>query len=312
MIGSPAASGAVLGLAFAFGVLLIRRWVRARSISFDQRLAPYLVPRSRESGLLTEAHTITPFPTLERFVAPWITRAARYLERFGPGRAEVERRLVRAGGRTSLEQYRALQLVCGTLGLAGGLVLGLALHAVRGLPPALSVLLALVCAAGGVLACDQRLSAQITRRERVMLLELPTVTELMALAVGAGEAPLAALERVAATVRGETSEELRWVLGEIHAGVPFTTALESLATRTSLLPLAQFLHGVSVAVDRGTPLAEVLRAQAGDAREATRRELMEIGGRNEVLMMIPVVFLILPITILFALFPSVLTLQLGP
>jgi tight adherence protein C len=59
-----------------------------------------------------------------------------------------------------------------------------------------------------------------------------------------------------------------------------------------------------VAVERGTPLAEVLRAQAQDVREEGRRRLMEEGGKKEIAMMIPVVFLILPVTVLFALYPG--------
>jgi hypothetical protein len=40
-------------------------------------------------------------------------------------------------------------------------------------------------------------------------------------------------------------------------------------------------------VERGTPLGEVLRAQAADVREARKRNLLEIGGRKEIAMMIP-------------------------
>jgi tight adherence protein C len=38
---------------------------------------------------------------------------------------------------------------------------------------------------------------------------------------------------------------------------------------------------------------------------------MESGGRKEVLMMVPVVFLILPVTVLFAVFPSMTVLNVG-
>ena len=68
--------------------------------------------------------------------------------------------------------------------------------------------------------------------------------------------------------------------------------------------LRRFVDGVVIAVQRGTPLAEVLRAQAQDVREEGRRALMEAGGRKEIAMMVPVVFLILPVTILFAVFPG--------
>jgi tight adherence protein C len=66
-----------------------------------------------------------------------------------------------------------------------------------------------------------------------------------------------------------------------------------------------------VAVERGTPLAEVLRAQAQDVRGEGRRALMEAGGRKEILQMLPVVFLVLPVTVLFAVFPSLVVLRVG-
>ncbi len=48
----------------------------------------------------------------------------------------------------------------------------------------------------------------------------------------------------------------------------------------------------------------MLRAQAVDVREAGKRLLLESAGRREIGMMVPVVFLVLPITLLFALFPG--------
>ena len=83
-----------------------------------------------------------------------------------------------------------------------------------------------------------------------------------------------------------------------------------MAQRTSLLPLARFVDGVAIAVERGTPLADVLRAQAVDVREAGKRQLLDRAGRKEIVMMVPVVFLVLPVTILFALFPGFYGLRL--
>ena len=42
-----------------------------------------------------------------------------------------------------------------------------------------------------------------------------------------------------------------------------------------------------------------------------RRELLEIGGRKEIAMMMPVIFLVLPVTVLFALFPGFVGLSLA-
>ena len=45
---------------------------------------------------------------------------------------------------------------------------------------------------------------------------------------------------------------------------------------------------------------------------AVRRQLMEAGGRKEISMMIPVVFLILPVTVLFTLYPGLRALTMLP
>ena len=69
------------------------------------------------------------------------------------------------------------------------------------------------------------------------------------------------------------------------------------------LAAAMFIAGLS--------LADVLRAQAGDVREERRRALLETGGRKEIAMLFPVVFLVLPVTVVFALYPGFANLSLA-
>ena len=139
-----------------------------------------------------------------------------------------------------------------------------------------------------------------------MLAEFPAVADLLALAVAAGEGPVGALERVAKVSSGELARELGRALADARAGANLVQALDRIGERTSLPALARFADGIAVAVERGTPLADVLRAQATDVREARKRHLMEIGGRKEIAMMVPVIFLVLPVTILFALYPGLI------
>jgi len=161
---------------------------------------------------------------------------------------------------------------------------------------------------GGVLARDWWLTQQLERREQAMLAEFPVVADLLALAVVAGEAPIDALDRVCRLTGGQLARDLERALAAARSGTPVARALSDLAERTTLEPFARFLQGLVVAVERGTPLADVLRAQAVDVREVGKRALLEAGGRKEISMMIPVVFLILPVTVLFALFPGLMTL----
>jgi tight adherence protein C len=303
--------GALIGLLGGVGLVLVVARLRARRITLDERLAPALRPRDATSSLLREQVAHTPFPVVERLVTPWLADAAHWFERLGSPRAEVRRRLDRAGWPQSVDQFRARQVVWTVLGLAVGLLLAMLLAATRGSSPV--PLLAMVLLSGGLgfALCDQQLSTAVRRREERMLAEFPTIAELLALAVTAGEGPIPALERVASTARGELSGELSRMLADVRAGSPIATALTAMADRTGLPSLTRFAEGVAVALERGTPLAEGLRAQAQDVRESGRRALMEAGGKKEVAMLVPVVFLVLPVTVVFAVFPSLATLRIG-
>ena len=307
---SPLAAGAIVGALGGTGLVLIWWRIAARRITLDERLAPYLRIQPRGSRLLRPPSVHTPFPTVERLIAPVMSDALRLVARFGSPTTELRRRLERAGRSESVEEFRATQVVWGVVGLAAGLLLALILAAARGTSPLALLGLVVVCGASAVLARDHALTREIREREARIIAELPTVAELLALAVGAGEGPVAALERVVAATRGETAGELSRTLADARSGTSLTVALEGLADRTEVAALTRFAEGVAIAVERGTPLADVLRAQAQDVREAARRALMETGGRKEVAMMVPVVFLILPVTVVFAVFPCLAVLSL--
>ena len=87
-------------------------------------------------------------------------------------------------------------------------------------------------------------------------------------------------------------------------------ALETLKRRAPMTGVGRLVDALTTGIERGAPLADVLRAQANDGREARRRYLLETGGRREVLMLIPVVFLVMPVVVVFALLPGVVSLDL--
>ena len=310
---TPVIVGAGVGLLGASGVLLaVAASPPARRPGLQDRLAPYLRDAPQPSRLLEQARTLTPFPTVERLLGPLLRDAARRLDNWVGGASSVRRRLEQAGATATLEQFRLEQLLWGAGGLALG-VLAAAIAAARGstVRPAGFLILALILCVSGVLLRDRALTLAVARRERRIIAEFPTVAELLALSVGAGEAPASALDRVARLASGELSRELDRALADTRAGVSLVVALERMASRTSLPALARFVDGVAVAVDRGTPLADVLRAQAVDVREEGRRRLLETAGRKEIAMLLPVVFFVLPVTVVFALFPGFYNLSLS-
>ena len=216
-----------------------------------------------------------------------LRRVAARLDRAVGGATSIRLRIDQLGV-GSVEQVRLDQLVWG--GSSLGIVLGLGLlRAATGSSPSplALVLLSLVAGLAGVLARDRALTRQVVRRRERILAEFPTVAELLALSVAAGEGAVGALERVSRLCSGELGRELARTLAQVRAGATFVRALQDLADRSSLPVLRRFVDGVVIAVERGSPMAEVLRAQAVDVREAGRRDLIETAAKREVAMMVP-------------------------
>ena len=114
----------------------------------------------------------------------------------------------------------------------GGTVAALALAASRHPSPFALFVLVAVAGVGAALARDYVLGLAVSQREARILEELPTVAELLALSVSAGEGALGALERVARTTKGVMADELRYTLATARAGAPLSQALMQLADRT--------------------------------------------------------------------------------
>ena len=293
----------MLGFVLGLGLALV--WLglpRHRRTGLAGRVLPYLRDTPRPSRLLDDTRPAS--GALGVVAGPVLRELGQVVERVMGGAESVRRRQLRAGLAADVDRFRAEQVLWGALGAVLGGAAG-ALFLVIGDGGVVTLVMMTVVGLGlGVTGADYLLSRRAARREARMLTEFPTVAELLALAVGAGEGAVGALDRVCRLSHGELAGELRRCLADARAGANLPTALHGLADRTGLPSLRRFVDGVVIAVQRGTPLAEVLRAQAQDVREEGRRALMEAGGRKEIAMMVPVVFLILPVTVLFAVFPG--------
>ncbi|MCW2831087.1 MAG: pilus assembly protein TadB [Aeromicrobium sp.] len=299
-------TGALIGFCLSAGLLLtVSGWLRTRRPSLEQRVVPYV--RDVHPQVIAPGRSSN---VVEAVFGPGLRRAGTVIGDLLGGPASVARRLERLGSPMTVDDFRVRQAVWASLGLLGGAaVAGLLWSERRTAAPILLV----ICALGflmGALWCDSRLAARVTEREREMQAEFPVVADLLALAVAAGESPVAGLERIMRVCHGALSDELARVLADIRTGMPMSDAFDALAARTGVTSIARFSEGLAIAVERGTPLVDVLHAQAADVRESGRRELIESGGRKDVAMMVPVVFLVLPVTVIFAFFPGYVGLHL--
>jgi tight adherence protein C len=287
----------------AAGCLLIARGLpMARRIDLAERIEPYLDRPAAPSRLLLGS----PEPwRLGQLLDPVTARVAGQVDRLLGGTESVRSRLQRAGLSEDIEGFRIQQVLWGIGAAVLTATLGSLLWWSRGASLTALVVVVASSALGGVMARDQLLTRAAIRRERRVMAEFPAVAELLALSVTAGEGTAQALERVARLSRGELSAELDLCLARVRTGTSLPDALQGLSHRTASPPITRFVDGLIIAIQRGTPLGEVLRAQAQDARESARQALIEEGGKREIAMMVPVVFLVLPVTVLFAVYPGI-------
>jgi tight adherence protein C len=295
----------VLGSALGVGVcLLLSLAPRWGAPSLARRIAPYIRDVTDPRGL-----GIAPIAPAHGALLAWQTLQRRFGRAAG-GDEAIARRLQQAGWTWDAAAFRGRQLAWSIAGLAiGGLVVVGAVLLGRGsgslvlVPP-----LAAVCAA---FLYDGWLSRAARARVARVREELPTVLEFVALCLSAGEGILDSLRRVSDVGAGELTAELRGVVVAVGTGSPLPEALGRLSDRLQIPALTRAVDQLVAAIDRGAPLAHVLHAQALDAREDAKRDLIERAGRKEIYMLVPLVFLILPLSVLFAVFPGVFMLRLG-
>ncbi|WP_167052148.1 type II secretion system F family protein [Salinibacterium sp. ZJ77] len=307
-LGLAIAAGLTLGLGLWTLVALTPRFGARR---LADRVAPYILDVSAEARALRARRTSEPGSVFAGLAAPLIERAQALLAQILGGDASVARRLRQAGSADPVAAFRSRQLAWAAGGAAAGVVAVVALSRTATVGPLATTLVGVLALAAGLLLPEQLLTRRARTRTARIADELPTVLEFLSLALAAGESVRDAIRRVARIGSGELAGELGGAVAEVDLGIPLADALERTASDLEVPSLSRAIEQLTVALERGSPLVDVLRAQAQDSREDAKRALIESAGRKEVAMLVPLVFLILPVTIVFALFPATLVLELG-
>lgn len=240
---------------------------------------------------------------------------ARTVTRLWPRSAQrddgLARRLDSARSPLDPAAFRVQQLAWGGLALCGIILVALLAPAAGAtIEPAGMAALGCLAFASGVCGRDWFLSRAVAVRHGRITVELPVAIDLMTLTLMAGGSVSAACERVATRLPEGVGFELRRALDDMRTGISSSKALSAAASRLDHAGFRRLIHALCIGLEHGTPLADILRAQAQDIRDERRRRLLELGGKREVLMLVPVVFLILPTVVLVALFPALASLDL--
>jgi tight adherence protein C len=151
----------------------------------------------------------------------------------------------------------------------------------------------------------------VAKRSERLAEEFPSILELLSLALAAGESLPGALSRIAQRGHGELAGEWARVMRLVELGEPLGPTLRDSAGRLAVPEIEALVEHLAAALERGAPLAEVVRSHSADSRHQRLRAIVDRAGKAEVWMLVPLVMVILPTTVIFAVWPSLQTLQSG-
>ena len=166
-----------------------------------------------------------------------------------------------------------------------------------------TILLMLFLATLLVFMGRRRASQQKSRQEEFDA-ELPTQIQLLTVLISSGVSPARAIALLSTRSNSISSQRFSEVVNGIEAGETIVEALDKLAQRHHSLVLRRFITSLILGIERGSSLTPILISQVRDSRLSNKSETLKRAGKAEIALLIPVVFLILPISILFALWPS--------
>ncbi|MBU6214179.1 MAG: type II secretion system F family protein [Actinomycetales bacterium] len=222
---------------------------------------------------------------LQRSVLPWAL----------PGSAAARRR--RAWPHVSMRSLAAaVTAQRGPLIAAMGVG---ALAATASHRAALALPAAMVTLAGGTAVARAARKAASGRQARRVRHELASVIDFLALTASAGLSVEASLERVPGYFTGVIAESIT------ASAARGASALDGLAEVSAVSDdVRGLVDALIVCQATGAPVAQVLHEQAAAAQARVRSDALAAAGRREVLMLIPVVFLVFPAVVLVAVFPG--------
>jgi tight adherence protein C len=165
--------------------------------------------------------------------------------------------------------------------------------------------LAALGAATGWLVFGMWLSTRRERRARRLRFELPVVTDAISLHIIAGESVATAVQRFADQSSGVASEEMAVALDEVASGRGIAEALQRNVHRTADPEAGRLYTLLAHAHDTGGRLADSLGELGTDYRAALARDLTSEGGRRALTTYGPILALMVPVTLLFLLYPTI-------
>lgn len=141
--------------------------------------------------------------------------------------------------------------------------------------------------------------------------QLIDLVRMMALLARNTVPPAVAIAWLSSRCAPPLGQKLSQITADLDLGADLGELLESWASVCPDRLLLELVQNLKLSMDRGTPLADSLESLVETARAEFAANLLAKAGSSETKMLIPTIFLILPVTVLFAIYPSMSLLGSG-
>ena len=141
--------------------------------------------------------------------------------------------------------------------------------------------------------------------------ELVSILQLASIMISAGESPVSSLKYIAERSEGVIPELIRGEFNKLETGGSLLRTLDFIAITSSSKQVKRLGNSIQVAIDRGSPILQVIQNQVNSIKREIHTQLLRKSGKSEIALLIPVVFLIMPVSILFAIWPSLYSMNFG-
>ena len=135
--------------------------------------------------------------------------------------------------------------------------------------------------------------------------ELVNILQMLSIMISAGESPMMALRYISQRSVGYIPKLIDQSFSKYESGRNLAQTLEQIAVATGSSQVRRLTNSIQIAIQRGTPILDVLNNQVQSLNKQINLALLKKSGRSEIALLIPVVFLILPVSISFAIWPSI-------
>jgi Flp pilus assembly protein TadB len=135
--------------------------------------------------------------------------------------------------------------------------------------------------------------------------ELVNILQMLSIMISAGESPMMALRYISQRSVGYIPKLIDQSFSKYESGRNLAQTLEQIAIATGSSQVRRLTNSIQIAIQRGTPILDVLNNQVQSLNKQINLALLKKSGKSEIALLIPVVFLILPVSISFAIWPSI-------